>query len=108
MKRTTIILPDGLASQIDRERRLRDVSAATIVREALEFYFTEHRVPPRYPFIGIGRSGGAESIGQNAEDILDREWADWIYEESGLAARQRAADERPADSPNDPPTTTSA
>jgi hypothetical protein len=50
MKRITITVPDELASLIQQERQRRDVSAATIVRNALEEYLLpgdrSHRRPP--------------------------------------------------------------
>jgi predicted transcriptional regulator len=87
MKRTTINLPDDLAALLDHERRVRDVSATTIVREALEQYLASAKPPRRIPFAAIGESDGRESIAANAEEILEREWAAWIEEDSGLRPR---------------------
>ena len=89
MKRTTILLPDELAQLVDRERRRRDVSAATVIREAVEAYFGPPAVSSPLPFIGIARSDGSESLGRRAEEILAREFADWIEESSGLRNRHR-------------------
>jgi Ribbon-helix-helix protein, copG family len=71
MKRTTIALTDELALLIDRERRQRGVSAATVVRDALDDYFSARSDAPS--FVGIGRSNEAH-IARDSEDILAREW----------------------------------
>ena len=55
MKRTPIVLPDEPAFLLDRERGRRGVSAAAIVREALDACFDGHR--DARSFIGRGRSG---------------------------------------------------
>jgi hypothetical protein len=96
MKRTTIMLPDELAHLVDRERRRRDVSAAAVIREAIEAYFALSSEPKRYSFIGIAAGGTGEALGRNAEDILAREWADWIEEDSGLTRRKRSSTAEPA------------
>jgi hypothetical protein len=96
MKRTTVTLPDELAALLDRERRRRDVSAATIVREAVAAYLAGPPKPKRYSFIGIGHSGGKENLGREHEEILAREWPDWIAEDSGLTTRAGANQTDPA------------
>ena len=84
MKRTTIVLPDDLATLVEFERKKQDVSAAEIVRRALACYLTsEHAPPKRLSFIGIGRGSG-EDIASRTEEILDQEWAEHIRRESGL------------------------
>jgi hypothetical protein len=88
MKRTTVMLPDDLALLVDRERRRRDVSAATVIREAVAAYFAEPAAPKRYSFIGIASSGGGGASAADLEEILDREWADWIEWDSGLKPRK--------------------
>ncbi|HEY7037116.1 MAG TPA: CopG family transcriptional regulator [Thermomicrobiales bacterium] len=108
MKRTTIMLPDDLAQLVDRERRRRDVSAAAVIREAVAAYLVPATASPSLPFIGIARSGGTECLGRRAEEILEREFADWIEESSGLRdrRRQREATELPDQPmiPSDRPT----
>jgi hypothetical protein len=69
MKRTTVALPEDLYALLERERRRRDVSAATVVREALEAYLTEEREPERYGFIAIGRSRYTDTS-ENVEELL--------------------------------------
>jgi Arc/MetJ-type ribon-helix-helix transcriptional regulator len=58
MKRITVTLPDELATLVDRERRRRDVSAATVIRDAIEARLAPPTDAPskRYSFIGIGKS----------------------------------------------------
>lgn len=74
MKRTTIMLPDDLAQLVDRERRRRDVSAATVIREAVAAYFAPPAQPKRYSFIGIANSGGADEFSAaTMEEWLARE-----------------------------------
>jgi hypothetical protein len=61
MKRTSVLLPDPLAALLDLERRRRDVSAAEIIRLALESYLNGDQVEPkRLGFIGHGRADGAD------------------------------------------------
>jgi Arc/MetJ-type ribon-helix-helix transcriptional regulator len=91
MKRTTIMLPDELAQLVDRERRRRDVSAAAVIREAVAAYFAPSTEPKNNSIIGIGHSGGGEAIAANMEELLDREWADWIEWDSGLQPRRTGA-----------------
>jgi Ribbon-helix-helix protein, copG family len=73
MKRTSVVLPDELATLLDRERRRRDVSAATIIREAVEAYLAGPSEPKRYSFIGIGHSGGVGPTAATMEEWLARE-----------------------------------
>ena len=82
----------GQSRRVDRERRRRDVSAAAVIREAVAAYFAQPAAPKRYSFIGIADSGSGEAIGRNAEEILEREFADWIEESSGLRERRRVRD----------------
>jgi hypothetical protein len=88
MKRTTIMLPDELAQLVDRERRRRDISAAAVIREAVEAYLMPPAAPKTYSFIGIARSGGGEPTAANMEEWLERVWADEIERDSGLKPRQ--------------------
>lgn len=80
MKRTTVVLPDDLAALLERERRRRGVSAAAVVREALEVHLNQPTGP--LSFIGIGWSGERD-IAQRAEEILDQEWGSHLAEEMG-------------------------
>lgn len=76
MKRTTIVLPDDLAALLEWERRQRGVSAAAIVREALDAHLARPAGP--LPFVALGRSGDHDTA-QRIEEILEREWTlDWL------------------------------
>jgi hypothetical protein len=61
MKRTTVMLPDELESQLRFEARRRGVPIAQIVREAVEREFAA--VEPGQPlaFFGIGEGGPADA-----------------------------------------------
>jgi hypothetical protein len=96
MKRTTITLPDQLAALVDRERRRRDVSGATVIREAVEQFFFGRRRD--LSFVGIVDSGGVGPHADQDEEFLAAHWADDIardrddFEESDLeSAEQRSA-----------------
>ena len=74
MRRTTVLLEDDLAEQLEYERRRRNQSAAAIVREALTQYLAGGKsTPKRLAFIGLGRSGYRDT-GRRVEEILAREW----------------------------------
>lgn len=73
MRRTTVLLGDDLADQLDYERRRRNRSTAAIVREALTEYLRGGRSSAkRLPFAGLGASGKRHTA-RNAEAILRRE-----------------------------------
>jgi hypothetical protein len=72
MKRTTVVLPDDLYHLMERERRKRDVSAATIMREALAAYLGATDEPRHIPFAGIGDSGHHDT-GRRIREILREE-----------------------------------
>jgi hypothetical protein len=75
MRRTTILLEDELADQLDYERRRRNKSTAAIVREALTEYLAGGTSSPkRLAFAGLGRSGYRDTS-VKVEEILAREWA---------------------------------
>ena len=73
MKRTTISLPEGLATAMEREARRRRVSVAEVARQALAEHLglDEHR--RSLSFIGIADSGQATTA-QDFEEFLAREW----------------------------------
>ena len=84
MRRTTILLPDELADQLDYERRRRNRSTAAIVREALTEYLAGGKSSANpLPFVGLGRSGRRDTA-RKAETILARE----------LGGKKRAGAER--------------
>jgi len=79
MRRTTILLDDGLADQLDYERRRRNQSTTAIVREALTEYLaggksTAKSKPKRLGFVGLGRSGYRDTS-EKLDEILALEWA---------------------------------
>lgn len=73
MKRITLVIPDELNVLIQQERRRRDVSAATVIRDALEAYFRMDSSPKRFSFIGIGASGYTDTS-ERFDEILAEEW----------------------------------
>ncbi len=75
MKRTTVVLPEELATLVELERKRRDVSPAEVIRSALAVYFgiDSDLAPRELPFIGIGSSGGAH-IASRIEELLAEEW----------------------------------
>jgi Arc/MetJ-type ribon-helix-helix transcriptional regulator len=79
MKRTTISLPEDLAGMVEREARRRRTSVSQIVRTALESHF-ELDKPRELPFANL-YSGGPDDAA-NVEEILAKEWAAWIEEDS--------------------------
>jgi hypothetical protein len=72
MKRSTVVLPDDLFQMLERERRRRDVPAATILREALAAYLGMTQQPRQIPFAALGRSGSRDT-GRRAKEILREE-----------------------------------
>ena len=91
MKRTTIVLSDELAALLDWERRRRGVSAAAVVRDALDAHLNRPTGP--LSFIGIGRSEQRDTA-ERAEEILDEEWESYLLEE------MRRSPEETADAPS--------
>ncbi len=75
MKRLTIVVPDELNTLVEQERRRRDVSAAHVVRDALQAYLVHSEQQKRLPFIGLGRSGHHDTA-RSVDSILAREWGD--------------------------------
>ena len=73
MRRTTILLQDDLADQLDYERRRRNSSTTAIIREALTDYLAGGKSSgKRLAFVGLGRSGKRDTA-RKAETILTRE-----------------------------------
>jgi hypothetical protein len=82
MKRTTIMLPDELATLVELERQRRDMSAAEVIRQALATYFEVDGTRPKpLPFIGIGASGCTDG---GIERILSEEWERDLRRDAGL------------------------
>ena len=74
MFRTTITLPEELATILLREAKRRDRSVSAVVRDALGSFLglsdTKRR---RLPFAALGRSGQRHTA-RDAEKILAAEW----------------------------------
>jgi Arc/MetJ-type ribon-helix-helix transcriptional regulator len=81
MKRTTISLPEDLAGIVEREARRRRTSVSEVVRTALESHF-ELDKPRELPFANLFSSDQPHNNAANLEEILAKEWADWIEEDS--------------------------
>lgn len=74
MKRTTLSLPDELATLIEREARRRETSVSEIVRRALVRYFERDKLGPReIPFANLGASGFSTTA-RDHEAVLREEW----------------------------------
>jgi hypothetical protein len=75
MKRITIVVPDELVALLDNERRRRDVSTGSVVRDALEAYLIHGEARKKLAFIGLGGSG-VRDTSVNVDKILAEEWDD--------------------------------
>jgi Arc/MetJ-type ribon-helix-helix transcriptional regulator len=76
MRRTTISLPDDLATALEREAHRRRTSVSSVVREALTAQFAPKQ-PRRLTFAAVGRSS-MRSTAADSEHILAHEWANAI------------------------------
>jgi len=74
MKRTTITLPDELATAVAREAHRRRLSVSQIAREALAAHLGLAGEEPRQlPVAALG-SSGHRTTARDFEDILAAEW----------------------------------
>ncbi len=74
MRRTSISLPDDLATALEREARRRGVPVSQIAREAIEARLGRTPGARReLPFAALGRSG-YRSTARDLEEILQAEW----------------------------------
>jgi Arc/MetJ-type ribon-helix-helix transcriptional regulator len=73
MTRTTVSLPDDLATLLAREARRRETSVSDVVRRAVEAFLGASDEPRRLPFAALGRSGRRHTV-RDAEKILTAEW----------------------------------
>jgi hypothetical protein len=74
MKRTTISLPDDLATALRREARRRNRSVSEVTREALVRHLGLSIDEPRHlPFAAVGASGH-RATGRELEELLAAEW----------------------------------
>jgi hypothetical protein len=75
MFRTTITLPEELATMLLREAKRRDTSVSAIVRDAVGALLGLTDTKPRHlPFAALGRSGERHTA-RDAEKILARDWS---------------------------------
>jgi predicted transcriptional regulator len=73
MKRTTISLPDELATALQREARRRRVSVSEVARQALSEHLGLDGRKRHLPFVALGRSGYSDTA-ERMEEILAEEW----------------------------------
>lgn len=73
MTRTTITLPDDLATLLAREARRRETSVSEIVRRAVSSFLDAPGDRRELPFAALGRSGRRHTA-RDAEKILTAEW----------------------------------
>ena len=73
MTRTTVSLPDDLATLLVREARRRETSVSDVVRGAVEAYLGASGERRELPFAALGRSGRRHTA-RDAEKILTAEW----------------------------------
>jgi hypothetical protein len=75
MTRTTITLPDDLATLLEREARRHRTSISEVTRRALRTHFGLDGDKPRVlPFANLGASGYTDTA-ERMEEILAEEWA---------------------------------
>jgi hypothetical protein len=68
MRRTTIVAPDSLLLQLKRIAAERDVSLASVIREALEEKARAYRPRPRS--LGFGDSGTTDTARRTADESI--------------------------------------
>ncbi|MBI4265965.1 MAG: ribbon-helix-helix protein, CopG family [Acidobacteria bacterium] len=73
MMRTTVSLPDDLATLLAREARRRETSVSDIVRRAVQSFLDASGGRRELPFAALGRSGRRHTA-RDAEKILTAEW----------------------------------
>ena len=73
MMRTTVSLPDDLATLLAREARRRETSVSDIVRRAVGSFLGASGERRKLPFAALGRSGRRHTA-RDAEKILTEEW----------------------------------
>lgn len=73
MTRTTVSLPDELATLLAREARRRETSVSDVVRRAVESFLGAEGGRRELPFAALGRSGRRHTA-RDAEKILTSEW----------------------------------
>ncbi len=79
MNRTTLSLPDDLASALKREARRRHTSVSAIAREALAERFGLTGAKREVPFAALGRSSDGRNAREADEmlgEIIDEAYRD--------------------------------
>jgi hypothetical protein len=71
--RTTISLPNDLATLLTREARRRETSVSAVVRRAVAAFLGASGGRRELPFASLGRSGRRHTA-RDAEKILTAEW----------------------------------
>lgn len=69
MKRTTIFANEDLMYEIEQLSRKKKVSAASLIREALEAYVRKESAHKGFSFVGIGKSGRRD-VSERADELL--------------------------------------
>jgi hypothetical protein len=72
MKRTTILIDEGLLLEALHLARRQGTTFTAVVHEALREYLTVHRAPRHLSFLGIGHSGRPD-LAKHDEEILAAE-----------------------------------
>ena len=66
MEKTTVYLPDDLKAKVKRVAKLRGVSEATVIRDAIQAAVTDTRPAPRG-----GLFEGTKPIAARADELLE-------------------------------------
>jgi Arc/MetJ-type ribon-helix-helix transcriptional regulator len=80
MKRTTVSLPDDLASAVEREARRRDTSTSEVVRVALIAHLGRKPGRRELPFANLGNSKDPDGSNR-VDEILAKEWLPYLESE---------------------------
>jgi len=76
MRRTTISLPEEVATGLEREARRRRIPVSQLAREAIEAHLGRPDGERRtIRFAALGRSGHHDTA-EKTEEILEAEWGD--------------------------------
>lgn len=75
MKRTTVMLPDDLATRLRHEARRRGVSVAEVVREAVLHHLSPGEEGKPLSFFAVGEGGppdASERVGEHVYAAMQR------------------------------------
>jgi hypothetical protein len=70
VNKTTVYLPDDLRDGIKRAARLRGISEAEVIRDAIRQLVEKERPRPRGGLFSSGGGDGGESIARNVDKYL--------------------------------------